>query len=174
MIQNGIGTNSGTDSENYPVQQVSYKGNVINAVKLLPYPLVGNPPNDAETVLLNINGQEENKASLSHIPTRRLKGFKPCEGGIQNVSTGNYVVMLNDGTTHIYTKTDLIADITENIIAKFKQMALTGDTITITANVNITGDIDTTGSITNNGKAIDSTHTHGGVQTGGGNTAVPN
>lgn len=34
--------------------------------------------------------------------------------------------------------------------------------------------VSTTGTITNNGKNIGSTHTHGGVQTGGGNTAVPN
>ena len=30
------------------------------------------------------------------------------------------------------------------------------------------------GSITDNGKRIDGTHTHGGVQTGGGDTATPN
>jgi len=39
----------------------------------------------------------------------------------------------------------------------------------------ISGDINhTAGSITSLGKKIDGTHTHGGVQTGGGNTAVPN
>lgn len=32
----------------------------------------------------------------------------------------------------------------------------------------------TAGTITSLGKKIDGTHTHGGVQTGGGNTAVPN
>jgi hypothetical protein len=39
----------------------------------------------------------------------------------------------------------------------------------------ISGDINhTAGSITSLGKKIDGSHTHGGVQTGGGNTAVPN
>lgn len=40
---------------------------------------------------------------------------------------------------------------------------------TINGNIN-----HTTGTITSLGKRIDGTHTHGGVDTGGGNTAVPN
>lgn len=41
-----------------------------------------------------------------------------------------------------------------------------GATATVTGNVNING------TVTNNGKNIGSTHTHGGVQTGGGTTGV--
>ena len=39
--------------------------------------------------------------------------------------------------------------------------------------MNVTGNIISTGTITNNGKAIGSTHTHGGVQTGSGTTGTP-
>lgn len=46
--------------------------------------------------------------------------------------------------------------------------------ITLTApEIDIVGNIVTTGTITNNGKHVDSTHEHGGVQTGGSNTGVP-
>ncbi|UGA37964.1 hypothetical protein JOS77_29195 [Chromobacterium haemolyticum] len=38
----------------------------------------------------------------------------------------------------------------------------------------ISGIVNFTGSIFSNGKAIDSTHTHSGVQPGGGNTGSPN
>lgn len=52
---------------------------------------------------------------------------------------------------------------------------LADGSITMTAaSINIIGDITTTGTITNNGKNIGSTHTHGGIVPGGGNTAGPN
>lgn len=50
----------------------------------------------------------------------------------------------------------------------------TGASAQITGNIQVTGDVQTTGAITNNGKNIGSTHTHSGVQTGGGSTGVPN
>lgn len=49
-----------------------------------------------------------------------------------------------------------------------------GSTATITGKVQVVGDVVTTGALTNNGKSVGSTHTHGGVQSGGSNTAAPN
>lgn len=46
--------------------------------------------------------------------------------------------------------------------------------LTVEGPTTLNGDTDTTGALTNNGKDVGSTHTHGGVQTGGGNTATPN
>lgn len=46
--------------------------------------------------------------------------------------------------------------------------------VTIEGSLTVNGDVTTTGSIVNNGKHVDSTHTHGGVQPGGGNTSTPN
>jgi phage gp45-like len=44
----------------------------------------------------------------------------------------------------------------------------------IAGHVTITGNVDTTGTLKNNTKNVGSTHTHSGVQTGGGNTGAPN
>lgn len=52
-------------------------------------------------------------------------------------------------------------------------IVLTGN-LTQTGALDVTGNVTTTGTIENNGKHVDSIHTHGGVQPGGGNTAVPN
>lgn len=41
-------------------------------------------------------------------------------------------------------------------------------------NTRINSNVETFGTLKNNGVNVGSTHTHGGVQTGGGNTAVPN
>lgn len=46
--------------------------------------------------------------------------------------------------------------------------------LTVNGPSTLSGNITSTGTITNNGKAIDSTHTHTGVQPGGGSTGVPN
>lgn len=47
--------------------------------------------------------------------------------------------------------------------------------VTINApNININGAVHVTGSVQANGKTIDNTHTHNGVQTGGGNTGAVN
>jgi len=55
-------------------------------------------------------------------------------------------------------------------------VALTQDgkvTIVAPGGLFVTGDITTTGTLTNNGVNISSTHVHGGVEPGAGNTAVP-
>lgn len=53
--------------------------------------------------------------------------------------------------------------------------------VMIAGNLGVTGDMDSQGplnitgpSVTHNGKDIGASHTHGGVETGGGNTGVPN
>lgn len=48
-----------------------------------------------------------------------------------------------------------------------------GSGASLTGALNVTGNVATTGTVQNNGVNIGSTHTHAGVQTGGGNTAVP-
>lgn len=45
---------------------------------------------------------------------------------------------------------------------------------TMNGNLTVNGNISSTGTVTNNSKNIGSTHTHSGVQTGSGNTGVPN
>jgi len=48
-----------------------------------------------------------------------------------------------------------------------------GTTAAITGNVTVNGNVSNTGTLQNNGVNVGSTHVHSGVQTGGGNTAVP-
>lgn len=53
-------------------------------------------------------------------------------------------------------------------------VTIDAETTTINSDVAVNGDTTFTGAVTANGKAIDDTHTHSGVQTGGGNTGTPN
>jgi hypothetical protein len=45
--------------------------------------------------------------------------------------------------------------------------------IKINGKLTVVGDVETTGTLKNNSKLVGSTHTHGGVQTGGGTTGAP-
>jgi hypothetical protein len=45
--------------------------------------------------------------------------------------------------------------------------------ININGKLTVVGDVETTGTLKNNSKLVGSTHTHGGVQTGGGTTGAP-
>jgi hypothetical protein len=45
--------------------------------------------------------------------------------------------------------------------------------VTVNGATTLNGNLATTGTLTNNGKSVGSTHTHSGVQTGGGTTGTP-
>lgn len=54
------------------------------------------------------------------------------------------------------------------------RVKVTAPTVEIdAASVNITGDVDITGGLVNNGVNVGSTHSHGGVEPGGGTTGAP-
>lgn len=53
-------------------------------------------------------------------------------------------------------------------------VSVVAPTINISGNVNIIGNLVVSGTMTNATKNVGSTHTHSGVQTGGGNTGAPN
>lgn len=89
---------------------------------------------------------------------------------MRNEARDTYI-KLTDGT--IYIKGNIVHEGHTNQTGNVTQLgslAVNGGTgVTMTGTITHTG-----GTISSNGKNIGSTHTHGGVQTGGGNTAGPN
>ncbi|WP_162136286.1 phage baseplate assembly protein V [Zavarzinella formosa] len=98
--------------------------------------------------------------------------------------SGSFLKFLNDGTVELNTAGDLNAtvggqanlSVTGKVVASASEFDLTGD-------LNVTGTITASGDIYDNGRtdnsmnhirAVYDTHTHGGIQAGGGNTAAPN
>lgn len=79
-----------------------------------------------------------------------------------NLNGGNLTV--NNGNT------TMNGNLTVNgLITGTQGFNISGGSTTAT----VTGNVDITGTLSNNGKLVGSTHTHGGVQTGGGTTGVP-
>lgn len=88
---------------------------------------------------------------------------------------GNANVIINCKVATVHAETSVTLDtpettVTGNLtVAKSFTMGQEGGSATMKGNVAIEG-----GSLTHNGKNVGSTHTHGGVQSGGSNTAAPN
>lgn len=88
--------------------------------------------------------------------------------------SGSFLKFTKDGKVALHTQSDLNATVggdvnltvTGKVVASATEFDLTGD-------VKVTGKIDATGEITAAGSHTVSAHKHGGVQTGGGQTATP-
>lgn len=115
---------------------------------------------------------------------------------LNNVSSSNVQLRDEAGTTYVEITPDGKARVVaaSQIDISAPTLNITGGsvinlgapTINLSGNINYAGTggtgtfalsgnlVHTAGSITSLGKKIDGTHTHGGVQTGGGNTSVPN
>jgi hypothetical protein len=108
----------------------------------------------ADASLNQTSGLGGGKANLTQPANLTPLAFMPV-GNVNWTPTPNpdYLVM--------YGKTGLRLQSTVNAETYIE---LTGGGITIH------GDVTITGTVTANGKVIDQTHTHGGVQTGGGTT----
>lgn len=88
---------------------------------------------------------------------------------------GNANIIINCKVATVHAENSVTLDtpettVTGNLtVAKSFTMGQEGGSATMKGNVAIEG-----GSLTHNGKNVGSTHTHGGVQSGGSNTASPN
>ena len=79
-----------------------------------------------------------------------------------NLNGGNLIVNNGDTTMN--------GNLTVNgLITGTQGFNISGGSTT----ASVTGNVDIVGTLTNNGKLVGSTHTHGGVQTGGGTTGAP-
>lgn len=153
------------------------------------YGITSNPPAGTMAIVLPIGGKTAHGIIIAtEHGSYRLKSLAPGElaiyddqgqkvhitrAGIVIDGAGKPVNIQN--TPSVTMTTPLVhatqAMTVDGLLTVSGGMAISGGT---GATATINGNIVTTGTITNNAKNVDSTHTHGGVQTGAGNTAVPN
>lgn len=110
---------------------------------------------------IEFNGDEtwlkEGKFKVGHDKTIEL-----------DVGKGGSTLKTNNLTFNLDTQT-INGDVNIN-----GNLSVTGDNATFTGNARINGSLDIIGDhVTHNGKRIDDTHRHGGVESGGSNTAEP-
>lgn len=89
------------------------------------------------------------------------------EFDVSDVGGDAMTIQSADGTVRVELSPDRLRLVAPTIKMDATTVEITADTI------DITGDVSTTGALTNNGVNVGSTHTHTGVQTGGGTSGPP-
>jgi len=189
-------TRVSADTERYPSAQISSGKKVSVTTRLLPYPLIGNPTSDALGVKFNLQGQEQNSATIFHDPKARLKGLAEGEGGIHNAATGSYILLTENGDIKMVSLNDLVAQITGDVLNTIAGSltntvtgdmtdTVTGDIIQTAANlsstisgtaliqaptINLTGNTTVSGAFGCNGASAQTVYSLGNAATNAGET----
>ena len=153
-------SNTGVDSDQYPVQQVSYLGKAVASFIAMPYGSHANLPVNELGILLQISTQEQNRAVIPLSPKRRPKGLAPGEVVYYHPITGSKIHFRNNGDIDVTApNTNLAGNVTIS-----GNLNVAGNSTLNT--VQVSGQADFNGGIFANGVDIGETHAHSGVSTG--------
>jgi len=178
MAKNSLITRNSDDTEENPVLQVVYYGKAADAVQLMPYGLTSRPiEGDTFGLIIDLNGQEENRVCLPFSTNNRKKSLKDGEVVLENPKAGSFLYLDEGGNLTINIPSDLtetVKNITitgENITGAFQAVTINAETVNLTATtVNIAADVNITGGFTVNGVSMDENHRHTGVSSGNQNS----
>lgn len=135
------------------------------------YGFTSHPLPGCDAVILCGGGTREQAIAVVVDDRRYRLKLKPGEVALYD-DLGNAVKLLRD-KVHIVAQQELHAE-APTVRVTATAVIIDADDTTINSNLAVNGDSTFNGSVTANGKAIDDTHTHGGVQTGSGSTGTPN
>jgi len=174
-------TEAGDDSGEYQTQQVSYLRRSGRSASAYPYGYTALAPADVLSVLMSISGKSDARAHMPISGPIRKK-VKEGENAMWHES-GSYIHFKNDGDIEIHAAKNLVFDtVGASITTAGSYISSTAESATLTESpfnywtgpLQATGNVTFGATVTSGGKDISNTHTHSGVQTGGGNTGVPN
>lgn len=106
LIKRCLVTNPGKDNGQFPISQVSYLGKTGNSEEIYPYGMGAVAPKDSLGILLNVNGDEGNRAHIATNTNLRKKGLKPGEAYFGNMVTGSVTVFSENGDWNVTIKKD--------------------------------------------------------------------
>ncbi len=144
MVKRGYITKTSEDDKNYHVAQASYHGQVADIEVITPYGLYSTLPLNADLVIMNINGCEENRVALGNTPNTRFKNLLPGEVVVGSPQTtcnikfkedGNIIVTGKNGTT---VTIDKDGNISFDVKGDFNLNA-TGNVVINAANIELNG-----------------------------------
>lgn len=129
----------GNNQQRYQTTQVSYLNKTANVEVVYPYGLSGNPPLNSLGLMFNVQGQEENRAAIFNLPSKRVRNLKEGEVAVSNYLTESRVVFKENGDIEVTGNNNQIVNITQN-----SEITVGGDvTINVTGNVDLTSNFTT-------------------------------
>lgn len=180
MITRGVVSSVGSLTKMQTLQLRLLAGESKDEVEYFePFGFTSVPLPGAEHVSVFLDGDRSHGITLVVSDRRyRLTTLAAGEAALHD-AYGNKVHLKADGTLDVVATTKV--QITSPLVTISGNLQVTGS-ITGTgglavsggSGVSMNGNITHTGTITSNSVNIGSTHTHSGVQTGGGNTGAPN
>ena len=95
------------NSASFPVQQMTFKGKVINVLQIFPYGIYSNiSSDDSLGVMFAIDGSENNRAAISYTPQKRPTDLEQNEVAIYHPYTNSFIKFRNNGDLEIDTIQD--------------------------------------------------------------------
>lgn len=178
LIKFGVVTGGADNASQFPVQQMVYKGKVVNALQIFPYGLyANNASDDSLGVIFSIDDNENNRAALCFTPKRRPTDLEQNEVAFYHPFTNSFIKFRNNGNLEIDTGEGNIVIDSTNITVNCNTATVAGDVV-INGDLTVTGATTLSATVTSNGKDISDTHTHIGSATAPDgpqvDTGVPN
>lgn len=177
-------TGPADNSANFPVQQMSFKGKVVNVLQIFPYGMYANSASDDSLgVMFSIDGSENNRAAISYTPQRRPNDLEQNEVAIYHPYTNSFIKFRNNGNIEIDSIQDgntgnIIVNCSNATINASEDVSINASgsveidspSTTVTGTLQVDGAITTDASVTAQGEVtgngVDlSTHTHVGSPT---------
>jgi len=152
MIKRALITNPSKDDGQFGVSQSEYLGKTGNAQDVFPYGMHAVPPEGTLTLLMNVNGQEENGAQIPMSDQLRTKNKKPGEVEFGNMVVGSIMIFKENGDWNVTIKGDVNLNVDGDVnITAGGDVNVTASSATVTAS---TIDLDGNCSLGSGGPAI--------------------
>ena len=175
--------------QQFPVQQVTYKGKVVNCMMAFPYGMYSHVSStNVLTMMFAMEGNADNRAAIPLIPQKRPVDLEQNEVAIYHPFTNSFIKFRNNGNIEIdtapinaETEEQTLGNITvncvnatvtaiENVNVNCVEAIVTASTsvtldtpeTTITGNLTVQGATALTSTVTSGGTDISNSHLHGG------------
>lgn len=135
------------------------------------YGFTSHPHPGADAVVISVGGTREQAIAIVVDDRRYRLKLQPGEVALHD-DLGNAVKLLRDkvhvvGIDEVHVEAPIVRVGATDVI-------IDATTTTVNSDLNVNGNTTFTGEVSANGKRIDDTHTHSGVEPGGGSTGTPN
>lgn len=153
------------DAGRQRLQAEILKGEIRDGVERAQnYGFTSHPHPGADAVLISVGGTREQAIAIVVDDRRYRLLLQPGEVALYD-DLGNAVKLLRD-KVHVVGQQEIHAE-APTVRVGATTVIIDAETLTVNADTTFNG------SVTANGKAIDDTHTHSGVEPGGGTTGTP-
>lgn len=173
MIQHAVVSGPANNSDQFPVQQITYKGKVSNCMMIFSYGHYANcSSSDTLVSVFEVEGDEDNKAGLGYTPKKRPIDLEPGEHAVYHPGTETFIKFRNNADLHVSTGTgNIIVDCNDLTVNAAGNATVNCEDAILTANNDVTvtagGDanVTATGNIALEGVLIQNNGTIAGVVT---------